>query len=87
MTIFEVSTFVIKPEKKKEFTQLWKKQLKMIKKNKKMFKELKSLKLFTHMFGGVYGAYVELGEYDVTENYEDYISEDDLFDRLNDILY
>ena len=36
----------------------------MIKKNKKMFKELKSLKLFTQMFGGVYGAYVELGEYD-----------------------
>lgn len=70
MTIFEVSTFVVMPEKEKEFTQLWQRLLKMIKKNKKMFKELKSLKLFTQMFGGVTGTYVELAEYDSLADYE-----------------
>ena len=63
MAVFIVETFVVKPEKQKEFMPLWKKMLKFIKENPKMFKG-KSGKLFTQMFGGVYGTYVSLFEYD-----------------------
>ena len=62
MAVFIVETFVVKPEKQKEFMPLWKKMLKFIKENPKMFKG-KSGKLFTQTFGGVYGAYVSMWEY------------------------
>jgi len=70
MTILVVSAWAIKPEKQDEFTQLWQKYLKYKKENPETFKELKSLKLFTQTFGGIYGAYVELGEYNSLADYE-----------------
>jgi len=62
MVVFIVETFVVKPEKEKEFMPLWKKFLKFAKENPKMFK-FKSGKVFTQMFGGVYGTYVSMFEY------------------------
>ena len=64
ITILVVNTWVVKPEKEGEFTKLWQRYLKYIKENPKTFKEVKSLKLFTQMLGGIYGAHVELIEYD-----------------------
>jgi len=44
--------------------------LKHMKDNPKIFKEIKSYKIFTQTFGGIYGAYVELVEYDSLADYE-----------------
>jgi len=62
MAIFYVETYMVKPEKQSEFMPLWKKFLKYAKDNPKMFK-FKSGKIFTQMFGGVYGTYVSIIEY------------------------
>ena len=63
MAIFYVETYMVKPEKQADFMPLWKKFLKYAKDNPKMFK-YKSGKVFTKMFGGVYGTYVSITEYD-----------------------
>lgn len=63
MTIVVQETFVVKPEKQAEFTKLWKRYFKYVKDNPKLFKEMKWSKSFTQMFGGTYGAHVELMEF------------------------
>jgi hypothetical protein len=63
MAIFIVETFAVKPEKQKEFMPMWKRMLKIAKENPKMC-NFKSGKLFTQMFGGVYGTYVSMFEYE-----------------------
>jgi len=70
VSVFIVNTWIIKPEKQAEFTQMWKRYLKYVKENPEEFKELKSIKLFTQTFGGIYGAYVELVEYESLTDYE-----------------
>ena len=70
MTIFEVDQWLVKPEKQEGFTKLLKRILKYMKDNQKMFKEVKSQKIFTQTFGGIYGAYVALVEYDSLTDYE-----------------
>jgi len=70
MTVFEVGQWMVKPEKQEEYTKLLKRILKHIKDNPKMFKEIKSYKIFTQTFGGIYGAYIELVEYDSLADYE-----------------
>ena len=85
MTIFHVSTFVVKLEKQSEFTQLLQRLLKYINKNKMTYKELKSLKFFTQMYGGIHGSYVELAEYDNLvdgEKLETKLLEDEVFMKL-----
>lgn len=63
MTIVVAETFVVKPEKQTEFTKLWKRYNKYVKDNPKQFKEIKWSKSFTQMFGGTYGAHIELMEF------------------------
>jgi len=70
MTVFEVDQWMVKPEKQEEFTKLLKRSLKYMKDNPKMFKEVKSQKIFTQTLGGIYGAYVALVEYDSLADYE-----------------
>jgi len=63
MTIVVAETFLVKPEKQAEFTKLWKRYLKYVKDNPKLFKEIKWSKSFTQMFGGTYGAHIILMEF------------------------
>jgi len=70
VTILFVETWVVKPEKQAEFTKWWQKNLKYMKQNPKMFKEMKSMKVYTQRFGGVYGAYVVLAEFDSLADFE-----------------
>jgi hypothetical protein len=63
MTVFIVETFVVKAEKSSDLMPLMKRSLKYAKQNPKKFK-FKSYKLFSQMFGGVYGSYVAMSEYD-----------------------
>lgn len=64
MTVFVVETYVMKPEKQGGFKSLLQRFLGYMKENPALFKEMKSWKLFTQTFGGIFGAYVELIEFD-----------------------
>jgi hypothetical protein len=67
MTVFSVVTYFVKPEKRQEFMSFWQRWFKYVKDNPETFKELKSVKLFTQMYGGIYGGYVEMWEFDNLE--------------------
>ena len=64
MSIFIVQTYLVKPEKQEEFMSLVRRFLKYKEENPEMFKEVKSLKLFAQMFGGISGRYIEAREFD-----------------------
>jgi hypothetical protein len=63
MSIVNVSTYVVKHEKQKEFQALMKQFLKFKKANPKIFEEVKSFRLFQQEYGGVVGTYVEMWEF------------------------
>ena len=69
MTILEVETFVVKPEKQGEVMALWQKSLKYMKENPEKAKA-KSTKIFTQVFGGTFGGYVGMSEYDSIADWE-----------------
>jgi hypothetical protein len=69
MTILEVETFVVKPEKQGEVMALWQKALKYMKENPEKVKA-KSTKVFTQVFGGAFGGYVIMSEYDSMADWE-----------------
>jgi NIPSNAP len=69
MTILEVETFVVKPEKQGEAMALWQKALKYMKENPKKTKA-KSIKLFTQVLGGNFGSFVSMSEYDSIADWE-----------------
>jgi len=68
MTIVVVWKWVVKPEKQEAHNRMMQRYLKWIKKTP--IKELKSIKIFTQTFGGAYGSYVTLLEYDSLADYE-----------------
>jgi len=61
---------VVKPEKQAEFNSLLQRFLQYTKENPELFKEMKSLKLFTQTFGSISGAYVEMVEFDSLADHE-----------------
>ena len=69
MTIFDVETFVAKPEKQGEVMALWQKALKYMKENPEKVKA-KSTKIFTQVFGGTFGGYIVMSEYDSIADWE-----------------
>jgi hypothetical protein len=64
MSVFMVETYLVKPERQGQFRPLIKKFLKYKEENPEKFKEVKSWKLFTQVFGGISGAYIERWEFD-----------------------
>ena len=70
MTVFEVGQWLVKPEKQEEFTKLLKRYIKYMKENPKMFKEIKSFKIFTQTIGGISGTYIEMVEFNSLADYE-----------------
>ena len=69
MTVVVVWRWVAKPEKQAEHDRMMKKYLKWIK-TPPIPKELKSVKFFHQTFGGVYGSWIELIEYETLAAYE-----------------
>lgn len=63
MSVFVVETYVVKQNKQAEFASFWKRFLECKEKNPDTFKEVKSFKAFTQVFGGVSGAHVDMWEY------------------------
>jgi antibiotic biosynthesis monooxygenase (ABM) superfamily enzyme len=70
MTVFMVETYVIKPDKLEEFTALLKKFETYMKKHPDLFKEMKSHKIFSQLFGGNWGGYVEMTEFENLTSFE-----------------
>lgn len=69
MTILAVETVVVKPEKQGEMLALWQKAHKYLKDHPEKTRA-KSTRIFTQMFGGVFGALVSLSEYDSLADWE-----------------
>jgi hypothetical protein len=70
MNMVNVSTYVVKYEKQKEFQALIKKFLKFKKANPKIFEGVKSFRLFQQEYGGIVGSYVEMWEFKSKEEME-----------------
>jgi hypothetical protein len=79
MTVVVAWKWVVKPEKQKEYDAMMKRYIKWLK-EPPIPKELKSVRAFTGMFGGTYGSYVELVEYESLAAYEK-VNEKNLKDK------
>jgi len=64
-----VEKWLAKPEKQEEHTQVMHKFRKYIKDNPEMFKEVKSIREYTQMLGGISGMFIWLIEYDSLADY------------------
>jgi len=65
MAIFMLEQYVIKSDKMNEFTVFLKKYLPWIQKRRAdLYKEVKSHKMISQMFGGNFGKYMEIWEYE-----------------------
>jgi uncharacterized protein with von Willebrand factor type A (vWA) domain len=64
MIVFMVETWVVPKENQEKHRRLWEGYLEYVRKNPELFKEMKSLKLFTQTFGTISGAIVEMIEFD-----------------------
>jgi len=85
MTVFIVETYVVQPDKQEEFISALKRILKYKKANPQNFKEMKSKKVFSQMFGGSSDGYIELNEFDTLADAERYLartSKDEGFMKL-----
>jgi len=74
MTVFVVETYVVKPEKQAEFVSLLQKILQYKKENPETFKEMKSKKIFSQMFGGFSGGHIEMNEFENMADAEKYMA-------------
>jgi hypothetical protein len=64
MSVFVVETYLVLPEKREKFKSLMQRLLQYKEENPKLFEEVRSLKLFTQVFGGIAGTNIELWEFD-----------------------
>jgi len=74
MTVLIVETYVVKPGKQREFMSLLQRILKYKKENPERFKEMKSKKIFSQVFGGISGGYIEMNEFDSMADAEKYMA-------------
>jgi hypothetical protein len=70
MTIFWVDSYVIKPDRLSEFTEVLRRFKAWMKEQPDLFKEVKSYKVFSHMLGGRWGGYVEMFEFESLSEFE-----------------
>lgn len=63
MSVFCVETYVVKTEKREEFSQLLNKFLKYKKNHPALFNGIKSWRLFKQEFGANAGMYIEIWEH------------------------
>ena len=85
MSVFVIETYVVKPGKQEELISLLQRIRKYKEQNPERFKEMKSKRIFSQMFGGLSGGYIEMNEFDNMADAEKYmtrISEDKGFMKL-----
>jgi hypothetical protein len=64
MSVFVVETYVVKSEKRDDFTPALNEFLEFKKTHKELFKGLKSWKLYKQEYGAISGMYIEMWEYE-----------------------
>ncbi len=72
MSIFLVSTYVVKPDRLEEYKEMMRRWLKFKKENPEEVREIKSSRVFTQTFGDIYGKYMEIHEFENMADYEGY---------------
>ena len=70
MSVFLVETYLAKHEKQAEFDTLLKEFLKFKKENPKVFEGLKSWRLLQQEYGGIGNLYIEMWEFESTQQME-----------------
>jgi len=75
MTVYWAGMYFVRTEKREEFLSAMKKQKEHIAKNRKEFREIKSWRLFTQVYGGTYMSFIDIWEYDSIAALEKYESE------------
>ena len=85
MSVFIIETYVVKLGKQEELVSLLHRIRKYKEENPERFKEMKSKRVFSQMFGGISDGYIEMNEFDSMADAEKYmtrISEDKGFMKL-----
>jgi len=70
MTIFTVERYVVKPDKLAEVPALVNKWKAMIKRRPEVFKEMKSYKVYSDLFGGNWGGGAWMTEFDSLADFQ-----------------
>ena len=68
MTVVVVFKWLVKPEKQAAHDRMMQRYVKWMKENPTA--ELRSYRILTQMFGGIYGSYIELMEFDNIADFE-----------------
>jgi len=74
LPVFVVETYVVKPGKQGELMSLLQRMREYKKENPEQFREMKSKRIFSQMFGGISGGYVELNEFNSMADAEKYMA-------------
>ena len=85
MSVFVVETYVVKLGKQEKLMSLLQRIRKYKEENPERFKEMKSKRIFSQMFGGISDGYIEMNEFDNMADAEKYmtrVSKDKEFVKL-----
>ena len=74
MSVFVIETYVVKLGKQEELMSLLQRIRKYKEENPERFKEMKSKRIFSQMFGGTSGGYIEMNEFDNMADAEKYMT-------------
>ena len=74
MSVFVIETYVVKLGKQEELMSLLQRIRKYKEENPERFKEMKSKRIFSQMFGGISGGYIEMNEFDNMAGAEKYMT-------------
>ena len=86
MTVFIVETYVVKPGKEGELVSLLQRIAEYKKENPEKFKEMKSKKIFSRMFGGISGGFIEMNEFESMADAEKYMAREEKRRRIHETL-
>ena len=85
MSVFVIETYVVEPGKQEKLMSLLQRIRKYKEENPESFKEMKLKRMFSQMFGGISGGYIEMNEFDnmaEAEKYRTRVSRDKGFMKL-----
>ena len=85
MSIFIVETYVVKSEQRDAFLSAVRRILTYKQEHPEKFQEMKSKRIFSQLFGGIVGGFIEMNEFDSLADAEQYMSrvfQDDEFIKL-----
>ena len=74
MSVFVIETYVVKPGKQEELMSLLHRIHKYKEQKPEQFKEMKSKRIFSQMFGGISDSYIEMNEFDNMADAEKYMA-------------